>query len=417
MSYLSERLEEAKEFDFKMKDVTVLDPKLDPYRLDTPANHARGQWFRDAYLKVHTSGERIHLRGLHYKFVGNVLLPDGAQYINTDKNWEWLQNKAAKPARYLGYIPWDAIRDARNAPPEIRTPDFFEPKWFLNTGEVELEIPEELEPKYQIYGDMHRQPWRQVIIAEKQGVQDLLLPLCERRQATLCLPSGEVTDTLVYDLLHAAAEDGRPLAIHQLGDFDPAGYQMAVSTARKVQALVDTQFFGLQVIVHAPALTLEQCQSWNLPETPLKETEQRADKWAEAMGWNQTELDAAVALAPEEFVKAVDASLLQYFDPSLYKKGRELKKKLEKQVNDELDVSEILDTGIQDELNKKLGELEDLTGQINDALAIDPDDIDIEAPEAPEAVTAEMEASYPLIDTNDSWIDQTLNLINRKQYR
>jgi hypothetical protein len=29
-------------------------------------------------------------------------------YTNTDKTWEWLQEKAAKAARYLGYLPWMA---------------------------------------------------------------------------------------------------------------------------------------------------------------------------------------------------------------------------------------------------------------------------------------------------------------------
>jgi len=263
-----------------MKDLTVLSASRDAYRLDTPANHALGQWAADVYREVHDGG-RIHLRGLHYKLVGRITKPDGELYINNQDNWDWFSNKVAKAARYLNYIPWDEIRDARNSPPQIFTPEHDAPHWTLKTGEIELSLPDTLEPELKVMGDLCCQPYRQVVIAEKQGVEELLLPVCQKREATLCLPGGEISDTLVYDLLKAADEDGRPLSIHQLGDFDPAGHQMAISTGRKVQALVDTQFPDLRVVLHAVGLTKEHCKEWNLPSTPLKETERRADKWME----------------------------------------------------------------------------------------------------------------------------------------
>ena len=61
---------------------------------------------------------RIHLRGLHYMVLGRPK-PDGTPYEN-DKNWEWLQDDAAKAARFLGYIPFEQIIDQRNAEPVIR---------------------------------------------------------------------------------------------------------------------------------------------------------------------------------------------------------------------------------------------------------------------------------------------------------
>jgi hypothetical protein len=54
-----------------MDDYTVLDKKNDPYRVDTPAGHRDGQWFKAQIADLGLSDEEIHLRGLHYQ-----LLPD-----------------------------------------------------------------------------------------------------------------------------------------------------------------------------------------------------------------------------------------------------------------------------------------------------------------------------------------------------
>ena len=35
------------------------------------------------------------------------LKPDGSPYTNTEKDWTWLDEKAGKAARWLGYIPFD----------------------------------------------------------------------------------------------------------------------------------------------------------------------------------------------------------------------------------------------------------------------------------------------------------------------
>ena len=103
-----------------LRDLTVLAVQNDPYRVDTPAGHRDGQWFAEQLARLNRT-TAIHLRGLHYAIVaaGNVLKPNGQPYINTDENWLWLQDKAADAARWLGYVPFDRIIDARNAPPVI----------------------------------------------------------------------------------------------------------------------------------------------------------------------------------------------------------------------------------------------------------------------------------------------------------
>ncbi|MFY9976090.1 MAG: hypothetical protein WAK53_17685 [Chromatiaceae bacterium] len=404
-----------------MSDLTVLAPQRDPYRLDTPANHIFGKWLADAYARVKHSiiAQRIHLRGLHYLFVGRVTLPNGSPYTNTDENWLFLSEKAIKAARHLGYVPWCAIRDARNSPPRVFTPEHEPPVWTLRVGEIELYLPDELAPRLQIVGNLSRQPWRQVVIAEKQGVEDLLLPVCRTYKATLALPAGEVSETMVYDLLAEAADDGRPLAVHQLGDCDPAGFQMAVSTARHIQAIREEQFPDLEVRVYAPALTIGQANQWDLPSSPLKAGEGRADRWLAAFAREQTELDAAVALAGNELVAVVRSSLAQHWDATLARREADLRERLERQANERLAAQlgpENL-AAIREQAEGKLAELQDLVAEINDALRVDASALDLEMPEEPEVLVGDVNPDdVPLFDSSEDWVTATRKLKSRKRY-
>lgn len=403
-----------------LKDLTVLAAYRDPYRLDTASNHAIGKWLADSYNQVCRDGSKLHARGLHYRLIGQVTKPDGKPYHNDDETWSWMSEKAVKAARYLKYLSWDALRDARNSQPEWYEEQFNHPFWQIVTDDVYLSLPDTLTPRLVLNGNLYRQPWQQVVIAEKQGVGDLLRPICRSRKASLVLPSGELSDQLMFDILKRAAMDGRPLAIHQLGDFDSSGHQMAVSTARTAQAIRDSQFPELEVRVHAVALTLEQCQEWRLPSTPLKETERRADRWQSAMGWAQTELDAAVALAPDKFKRVVRESLDQYFDAEIEGQARHWQFEMEREANDRLTTMLGPDVigRIHYQTERKLAELDNLVKEVNQALMIDPAEAGISIPDQPQVVIGNWQATKAaLLDTADTWVSNTLRLIARKAYR
>ena len=110
---------------FTMKDLTVLDN--DPYRLDTPANHRDGKWFAGQFARfVPGESSTAHLRGLHYLITssGDVLKPDGKLYINLDEQWVWMSEHAADAARWLGYVPFKRILDARNDEADLYIPEY-----------------------------------------------------------------------------------------------------------------------------------------------------------------------------------------------------------------------------------------------------------------------------------------------------
>lgn len=399
--------------------LTVQAPQRDPYRLDTPAHRARGQWLADAIKQV-LGPDRIHLRGLHYRLLGRVNMLNGKPYINDDPTWTWLSEDVIKPARFLGYVDWRQLRDQRNAEPTVYRDRFEPPTWRLDAGEVEIWLPETLTPRLRVVGDLYRQPYQQIIVAEKSGLGDLVHPIARRYNATLAMPNGEWSDQQLYDTLADAIEnDGRPVVIHQLGDFDPGGWTMAISTARTAQALVDSQFDGLELKVQAPALTREQCIDWDLPSTPLKETERRADKWLAAMGREQTELDAAVALAPRQFAEAVANSLRQYHDPHVAARAAEVRSELQAEANqrlvDQLG-AETLER-IRAEAQTKLDALDGLVGEINAAMQIDPSDLIDLRTYSPEVLVGDTDEQVePLFDTRLDYATATRRLIDRKRY-
>ena len=239
---------------------------------------------------------RIHWRGLHYVLVSGkrpAVKPDGETYRNTEKDWLWLSEVAGKAARWLGYIPFERIADNRNAEPIIHRKARVTPKAFVSIGlDVDHSDAADIEPMPTASGFEPRQAFHFAMFGEKASLEDVLDPIAKAMQADLYLPTGEISDTLVHRIASDANDDGRPLVMFTLADCDPAGRQMPVSIGRKLQALRDLLFPDLRFEVVSVALNPEQVAALELPSTPLKESEKRGDRWREAFGIEQTEIDA-----------------------------------------------------------------------------------------------------------------------------
>src|SRR5262249_26839873 len=184
---------------------------------------------------------------------------------------------AGKAARWLGYIDFERITDNRNAEPFIHHKASVKPKALVTVG-IDITIPDvsDMEPAPVAEGFEPRQAFHFVIFGEKASLEDVVLPIARAKQADLYLPTGEISDTLLYRIAKDAAADGRPMVMFILADCDPAGHQMAVSIGRKLQAFRDYRFPELKFEIGPITLTVEQVRELGLPSTPLKETEKRA---------------------------------------------------------------------------------------------------------------------------------------------
>jgi hypothetical protein len=197
--------------------LTVLAPHRDPYRLDTPAGHQLGKWFAEQAQRLLLPAQTIHLRGFHYLLVSvPTPKPNGTPYSNTDDDWTWLVEKAAKAARWLGHVPFDLIRDERNEPAETFTADsvrLTDPRELvLNAGEDCETLPAvvSLLPRLSWQGApiASRQPFNIVLIGEKSSLGEVLRPIAIEVEGELLLPTGEATDTMIAEMAARADEDG-----------------------------------------------------------------------------------------------------------------------------------------------------------------------------------------------------------------
>ena len=66
-------------------------------------------------LDLHAPGRVIHRRGVHYLLVSvQAVKPDGERYQSTRDDYEWLNDRVGKAARWLPYIDFERIVDERN---------------------------------------------------------------------------------------------------------------------------------------------------------------------------------------------------------------------------------------------------------------------------------------------------------------
>jgi hypothetical protein len=161
-----------------LADLTVLSAQNDPYRQDTPAGHRCAQWFAEQVERFVPAGATIHLRGLHYLISSSatVLKRNGLPYENNDGDWVWLE-QVAKTARWLLYVPFERISDARNSEPMLFAGD----RWHRSDSALylkadadliytpELELAEA--PSIKVAGGRsHEQPHQIVFFGEKSSL-------------------------------------------------------------------------------------------------------------------------------------------------------------------------------------------------------------------------------------------------------
>jgi hypothetical protein len=425
-----------------MKDLTVLANKNDPFRCDTPAGHRDARWLAEVVAEL-LGDKRIHLRGLHYAITMHtqpITRPNGKRYINDGEAWEWLQNGPAKDARWLKYLPFDQITDERNAAPVTRIWTPKEPRPVL-TVDVSIDIPDldDLMPKVGVANFDGTQPYKLVLFGEKSSLEPILAPVASTYKADLYLPTGEISDTQMWQMARIGAEDGRPMVVVCFSDCDPSGWQMPISIARKLQALKALGDVKVPILdaygnrttkvvplgdldfqVYRAAVLPEQVRMYGLPSSVLKETEKRAGAWREALGIDQTEVDALTTPAMADTLRRIARDALDpFYDWTLDVRVMEARSAWE----DEAVVAATEAIGpeqlarIREAATEQLASIREQVDALQEAMQIDAGDLELPTPVVPEAVIPEAERPPLLVDSSLSFAEQCRRLLDSKSYR
>jgi len=231
------------------------------------------------------------------------------------------------------------------------------------------------------YTDSNLQPYLLEVWVEKTTMNDVLTPLCRRYGANLITGAGELSITATLDLVRRAEKAGRPCRIFYVSDFDPAGYGMPVSVARKIEFFLSEYDLDLDVRLEPIVLTRDQVRMYRLPRTPIKATEGRKGAFEDIHGEGAVELDAMEALHPGELRRIVEAAFLAYYDQEIEAEAREQQRLLEEILGEaRSDALDDLQTEVQ-ELQEQLRGLFDKMTERLEAIEVDLEEYPVPEPD------------------------------------
>lgn len=303
--------------------------------------------------------------------------------------------------------------------------------------EIDIDIPDldELMPTVGVQYFDGVQPYKLVIFGEKSSLEPILAPVASTYKADLYLPTGEISDTMMYQMARIGAEDGRPMVVVCFSDADPSGWQMPISIARKLQAFQAwgdmevpdgrgstkvVSFDDLQFEVHRAAVLPGQVRQYGLPSSPLKATEKRADQWREAMGIDQTEVDALTTPAMAEVLRRIASQALDpFYDWTLDQRVLEARSAWETEAarvaTEQIGPYRL--GAIHQIATARLQQIREQIDQLREAMRIDASDLQLPDPVVPVADLNGRVYPTPLLDSGWSFAEQCRRLLDSKGYR
>jgi hypothetical protein len=313
----------AKKAGKRVTDLIALSRNHDPFYVGTPADQINAKWFAELWQRFGYGSSGIHIRRVHYQIISQtnpILLPSGVPYTNTEQNWAFL-GSASEKARYLGLVDCSCFVDRRNpeaiiypivnTQPTISVDD--SESWVLHSMPLFPDIPSYSLDDYQGVQRYAVELW-----CEKSTMNEVLAPVSQQYQANLQTGVGELSITKTLELFERIRLTERPTRIGYISDFDPGGQSMPVAIARKLEFFLRSRNGGNHDVKLFPiCLTLDQIRQYQLPRTPIKETEKRKDGFEQRFGVGAVELDALEALYPGTLEQIITKWIDRYYDHEL----------------------------------------------------------------------------------------------------
>ena len=263
-----------------------------PEQIETRSKKVRGMAQQsldliEAMYAMAKAAQPITGRGIGYKlFIARLI-------ASMAKNEMQRVYRLLKEARERGIIPWDWIVDETRALERVST--------WSNPAEYARCVAQSYRRDF-----WDLQPHRVQVWSEKGTVRGLLAPVLDQYAVGFNPVHGFTSATSVHDT--AADDDGRPLIILYVGDYDPSGMNMSEHDLPTRFAKYEGDHIKLKRI----ALTIKQVT--RLPSFPASDkSEDTRYKWFRSnYGDRCWELDA---MDPNDLRDCVERAILELIEP------------------------------------------------------------------------------------------------------
>ena len=322
----------AKERGINTTDLLAMSAGRDPFNIGKPAEIKQARWAYNIWCDMGRP-ENVHLRRIYYWFVSqkNPTRYSGERFMNQKKDWQHLAESFAA-ARILNLIPFHSIADHKHPTPEVNLVVGEDQDIRIDSNtcwsgdippdRIRVSIDDVFLRDSEIYYDSleplldlgKRLPYHIEIWVEKSTLSDVFMNV-KRKYPMINIQEGEgeLSYTRVLDLIKRMKKYNKPVRIFYISDFDPMGYNMPNSIARKIEFFMDQEGIELDVKLNPLILTKEQCIKYNLPRIPLKDTESKKEQWENKQGEGATELDALEALHPGKIGLLIESAISPYY--------------------------------------------------------------------------------------------------------
>ena len=240
-----------------------------------------------AMYTVTEAAQPITGRGIGYKLFASGLIPS-MERAEMQRVYRLL-----KEAREQGRIPWAWIVDETRELERVST--------WANPADYARAVARSYRRDF-----WDQQPVRVMVVSEKGTVRGLLRPVLDHFAVGFQVMHGFSSATIVYDI--SRDDDGRPLIILYVGDFDPSGMYMSEKDLPNRFSKYD----GNHVTTRRIALTRKQVKG--LPSFPA--ADKRKDpryKWFRSnYGDRCWELDA---MDPNDLRVCVETAIVALIEP------------------------------------------------------------------------------------------------------
>ena len=130
------------------------------------------------------------------------------------------------------------------------------------------------------------QPYHVEVWSEKNGLSDVIWPVCSRYRVPYVPTKGQPSITLLYNSAQAMIASEKRTHLLYVGDHDATG----LNISRVIEE--ELREFGVDVTLHRVAVTPQQIATYNLPTRPGKQSDNKHAAFVAAYGPDCVEVDA-----------------------------------------------------------------------------------------------------------------------------